>query len=715
MTGVGDVRVYDRGMGRQPGAVVACIALVLTLAAADRAVGLNWSAQTLPTPTIPTGELVGVSCPSVKFCLAVGDAGDEPLAERRSDGHWTLLPAPRVAGGDLTAVSCSSSTACTAVGVVPLDTRVGINALVGPLVERWDGRRWSRQAVATRLGRRVIFDGISCPGRRSCFAVGSILSGQRSRPVIERWNGRRWSIQPIADAGAHGLSGALGGVSCRSNTACTAVGEESNRSLIECWNGTRWQRLKSIPQLSLGAVSCLSASRCVALGLAVTRDGDIGEADTISAGRQSIIAMAPSGGEPDFAAFACATATVCLAVGSFSAGSGGPLPLLAVLSHGRWTTPTVGPVNALGGLGGVSCPVRRSCVITGGVMTPPVAGITLAVHWNGSRFATETTPNGATPATVQLSAVSCASSAACVAVGSFTDATGVQRTLAEGWNGTRWSLQSIPNPPGTADSMLNGVSCPTTDSCIAVGSSGFQPLAERWDGSRWEIQATPAAGSGLAAVSCSSAAACTAVSTLAESWDGTTWTLRAAPTGGLTSVSCGSPSTCTAVGALTSNVPVAGATNPLAESWNGAAWTVQTTPSPPGGGRFTAVACSAPSACTAVGGAAGGNSLLGAGWDGTRWSVEVVPSPPMDPGGSAALNGVSCTAPTNCTAVGSAESSTVARQLAYVWNGTAWAAQRLPAPGAADGLLNAVSCTSATTCTAVGSDGGAAPTALRSS
>jgi hypothetical protein len=43
-------------------------------------------------------------------------------------------------------------------------------------------------------------------------------------------------------------------------------------------------------------------------------------------------------------------------------------------------------------------------------------------------------------------------------------------TLAEAWNGTSWSIQDTPNPAATSNA-LDGVSCVTADSCVAVGSA----------------------------------------------------------------------------------------------------------------------------------------------------------------------------------------------------------------------------------------------------
>jgi hypothetical protein len=46
---------------------------------------------------------------------------------------------------------------------------------------------------------------------------------------------------------------------------------------------------------------------------------------------------------------------------------------------------------------------------------------------------------------------------------------------------------------------LVGVSCPTTSSCVAVGSAGFvvfssrsfRTLVEQWDGTSWSIATSP--------------------------------------------------------------------------------------------------------------------------------------------------------------------------------------------------------------------------------
>ena len=58
----------------------------------------------------------------------------------------------------------------------------------------------------------------------------------------------------------------------------------------------------------------------------------------------------------------------------------------------------------------------------------------------------------------------------------------------------KWSIVSTPSP-GTRNTSFNGVSCPTSTSCFAVGyftqSPGLRTLIEHWDGRRWSLMSSP--------------------------------------------------------------------------------------------------------------------------------------------------------------------------------------------------------------------------------
>src|SRR5215471_9172995 len=109
----------------------------------------------------------------------------------------------------------------------------------------------------------------------------------------------------------------------------------------------------------------------------------------------------------------------------------------------------------------------------------------------GSGWSKVPSPNPVAP-TGQLFWVSCPGVSTCMAVGTYVDRSGTGVSLAERWDGARWSQLPMPNPPGAAVSTPLGVSCTSPSACIAVGayldSSGTNHvLAERWDGTTWSL------------------------------------------------------------------------------------------------------------------------------------------------------------------------------------------------------------------------------------
>ena len=354
-------------------------------------------------------------------------------------------------------------------------------------------------------------------------------------------------------------------------------------------------------------------------------------------------------------------------------------------------------------------------MVLAAALSAPVAAA--ASGWSVSR---SLSPPGASSSS--LSGVSCVSTKDCVAVGSFQPAMGASGTLAERWNGTRWSIQPMP-PTASESGSLFGVSCPSATVCIAAGAQGGGDLEERWDGSTWSADARPY-GPPLAGVSCVTSADCTAVGALyclsgscgygfyglgLEHWNGFRWSSEkvvrqqgAYPTG----VSCPSRAACFAVGYLLESPPLGGSWSgaPLALRWNRGRWLVQSTL---GHGGLSGVACWSASGCFAVGGSVvplvqeldGGPPTAGRplieGWDGKRWSLTRGST-----GWSGTLAGIACASQDACTAVGSGSSWSYAER----WNGAGWSRQHTSRPiGAMSTSLSAVSCPSPTTCIAVGS------------
>jgi len=214
----------------------------------------------------------------------------------------------------------------------------------------------------------------------------------------------------------------------------------------------------------------------------------------------------------------CTSATSCVAVGMDSTAA-----LTDVYAGGSWSTQRVPGVTG-GQANGVSCTSPTACTAVG--FFPTATGMSMAASWNGSSWATQTTPVPSSVGLVALNSVSCTSPAACTAVGSAPGGAGGEPPVAEVWNGTSWSIQTIPLPPGATPVQLNGVSCISATACILVGSYVLdtsqgqygQILAESWNGADWSIQPTPnppgydpaAHTIHLNAVSCTSATTCTA-------------------------------------------------------------------------------------------------------------------------------------------------------------------------------------------------------------
>jgi hypothetical protein len=358
------------------------------------------------------------ACLAFALCLA--------SAAPATAASWRIVPSP--GNGALSAVSCTSARVCTAVGVKFVD---GSNV---PLAERWNGTSWSIQRTPTPAGATFseLID-VSCTSRTFCIAVGSFTNSLEHpyQTFVERWNGSEWSIQPIPK----GFNAS--GVSCTSNTACSAVGGGPyTDGLIqfftggvvaaERWDGSRWS-IQQTPELGpsgLSDVSCASQTACVAVGYGV--------------------------GEQAYATLAERWNGITWAI---------------------QRTPTPGSLEDW--LWGVSCPTATACTAVGAYVFDTLGDTGAVVErWNGTAWSIQSLPSPSYVFYGSLNGVSCASMKSCVAVGSATITTGTVggSTVAADWDGSSWSIQQTDNPPGATGSVLNGISCTSTTACTAVGS-----------------------------------------------------------------------------------------------------------------------------------------------------------------------------------------------------------------------------------------------------
>jgi hypothetical protein len=223
-----------------------------------------------------------VSCPTAKFCVAVGYylnnslGRNQTLIESWNGKRWTIMKSPNTSTSDdnyLDEVSCVSSSSCTAVG----SYYGASNGYRQTLIESWDGRRWTivSSPNASTSAENILY-GVSCVSSSSCTAVGYYGASYYDRQtLIETWDGTSWAIVPSPNSSSSD-SNLLYGVSCLSSNSCTAVGYYYGPStggweqtLIESWDGTSWTIVPSLNSDSfneLGGVSCLSSSACTAVG-----------------------------------------------------------------------------------------------------------------------------------------------------------------------------------------------------------------------------------------------------------------------------------------------------------------------------------------------------------------------------------------------------------------------------------------------------------------
>ena len=376
----------------------------------------------------------------------------------------------------------------------------------------------------------------------------------------------------------------LGGISCVDSSFCVAVGNGSGQEGIagttsQFWNGASWRTI-SVPSPTLyyrlDGVSCFSARNCLAVGSSSKTSAQLSDAWNGTTWRR--LPARPGA----FSGVDCPAASRCVAVGNRRVS--GRLTALAQLWNGK-TWSQLAPVKPAGArsslFDAISCSGPVNCVAVGRAVTGPVHRADsegLAESWNGTLWAMLPSPSGLTT----LTGVSCPTSTTCVAVGAGPNGTSIASSV---WNGTSWTALTISSPViGLAGiPSLTGVSCASATSCIAVGTD-TGPIAEQWaGGSSWQQLSVPApvATYYFAGVSCVTSTDCVAVggvgdtpslsgySAFADAWNGSGWrVLRTGQVDVLAGVGCSGVSRCLLVGAYLDRADV---TTSLAQSWNGKA------------------------------------------------------------------------------------------------------------------------------------------------
>jgi hypothetical protein len=227
-------------------------------------------------------NIADVSCPSTSWCVAVDSNGD---AVTWQNGSWTA-PKHLNANGSLTAVSCATSSFCAVVSAA------------GTALTLSDGRWSAPQSLGAADSYRV-----SCPSITFCAAVGA--NGLPGKPsTIATFNGTKWTSHRTSTNGS--ANDRLLDVSCATAHYCVAVNYDG---LIDIYNGTRWAPTSKSGPAGLTAVSCPSVHFCMAVSART-------ESAVVIRGRSWTSGPTIPGFDAAFAyAVSCASATRCVAMG----------------------------------------------------------------------------------------------------------------------------------------------------------------------------------------------------------------------------------------------------------------------------------------------------------------------------------------------------------------------------------------------------------------
>ena len=289
------------GLKRAMVAAPLVVIMVGASAVGAQAASPTWTIAKSANVTLPGGNIESVSCSAATACTAVGTDLDTSglsvtLAERWNGTDWQRQATPNPAGDTtssvaptLLGVSCPSASFCVAVGTYqPGFVQAG-------MVETWNGQQWTWQSFPAPVSddsNAWQLTGVSCTSSRFCEAVGGYSDPGTglNDTFAATWNGTSWSLQSTVNPDPNDFdSEQFNTVSCSSPKFCVAwagYGANSAEALAEQWNGSSWQ-LQTVPSsnAAVNSVSCTSASFCEAVGLgsAYGWDGSAWTAQTIPA------------------------------------------------------------------------------------------------------------------------------------------------------------------------------------------------------------------------------------------------------------------------------------------------------------------------------------------------------------------------------------------------------------------------------------------------
>lgn len=208
-------------------------------------------------PIDPVSFLLGVSCSSASFCVAVDEGGNVIVDTGTA---WEFV-GPIGGVGRLYGVSCPSESFCAAVG--------GNGPTAGSVLTSTNPKggelAWSATQVEPTPGNEL--NGITCTSASFCIAVGS--NGTIATSTDPTGGSSAWSVTHIGSNEA--LGGGLSRVSCPTESFCVVgnfavdnLGGNVATSNNPTGGAATWTISHVDPGVGILSVSCSSEDLCVA-------------------------------------------------------------------------------------------------------------------------------------------------------------------------------------------------------------------------------------------------------------------------------------------------------------------------------------------------------------------------------------------------------------------------------------------------------------------
>ncbi len=455
------------------------------------------------------------SCALVALVLVAALTSAAGAAPARVTAHRAALPAggSGVASGLLTTLACPAPGVCEAAGSYTGAGRAVYGVVLNERAGRWVAPSVLRAPADAGANPGTTVASLACPAPGRCVAGGSYtdaagdVQGFVANQAGDAWP-RALTLGLPSNALGPGQVAAVRSVACGAPGSCVAVGtylDDSRiprtRAFVALEAGGRWGPAQAValptpanldPFAGLNQAACASATHCVAVGSYIdANDVTQGLAVSIDAGSLTSSVVAPPADASTYAGTTLAEVTCvaepeCTAVGTYISRTGAVVPLVVSSSSPVW-------------------PQATALVLPAGARTDPKV---LLYGYQG---------------------ISCSGPGTCATGGQYVAANGLyQGFLATESHGAWHRATRMPLPPGSRSAGPNGgavaVTCPAAGACRAGGAyldraGHYQALVLALAGGTWrgstvalpDGAATVGVDGGLYAIACAGAGACAGV------------------------------------------------------------------------------------------------------------------------------------------------------------------------------------------------------------